>query len=56
METSFSRSSRAVYWQTATKIDHISVSTLSRVAISTLIIATIRLGVYPQPFLDALKR
>lgn len=57
---------RAMYWparnsnlargQSATRTDHISVSALSRVAISALIIATIWLGVYPQPILDALKR
>ena len=47
---------RAMYWQPATKIDNISINPLSRVAISTLIIATIFLGVYPQPILDALKR
>src|SRR6266404_3920005 len=47
---------RAMYWQPATKIDSIPVSALSRVAISALIIATIWLGVYPQPILDVLKR
>ncbi|MGH8101681.1 MAG: NADH-quinone oxidoreductase subunit N, partial [Chthoniobacterales bacterium] len=47
---------RAMYWQPATKIDSIPVSALSRVAISALIIATIWLGVYPQPILNALKR
>jgi len=57
---------RAMYWparnagvaggQPATKIDGISVSALSRIAISALIVATIWLGVYPQPILDALKR
>ena len=46
---------RAMYWQSATKIDNISVSALSRVAITALIIATIWLGVYPQPILNALK-
>ncbi len=47
---------RAMYWQPAAKIDKIPVSGLSRLAISALIIATIWLGVYPQPVLDALKR
>jgi NADH-quinone oxidoreductase subunit N len=57
---------RAMYWpvrnssvpgrQPARSTDYISVSALSRVAISALIIATIWLGVYPQPILDALKR
>jgi NADH-quinone oxidoreductase subunit N len=47
---------RAMYWQSAAKTEQISVSGLSRIAISALIIATIWLGVYPQPILDALKR
>jgi NADH-quinone oxidoreductase subunit N len=57
---------RAMYWparnssvargQPASRTDYISVSALSRVAISALIIATIWLGVYPQPILNALKR
>jgi NADH-quinone oxidoreductase subunit N len=46
---------RAMYWQSAAKIDNISVSALSRIAISALIVATIWLGVYPQPVLNALK-
>jgi NADH-quinone oxidoreductase subunit N len=46
---------RAMYWQSASKTDKISVNGLSRVAISALIIATVWLGVYPQPILDALK-
>src|ERR1700730_212678 len=46
---------RAMYWQPSDKIDIISVSGLSRVAISALIIATIWLGVYPQPILRALE-
>jgi NADH-quinone oxidoreductase subunit N len=46
---------RAMYWQSAAKTDKISVSGLSRLAISALIVATIWLGVYPQPILDALK-
>ena len=47
---------RAMYWQSADKIEKIPVSGLSRLAISTLIAATIWLGIYPQPILDALKR
>ena len=47
---------RAMYWQSADKADVIAVNALSRVAISTLMLATIWLGVYPQPILDALKR
>src|SRR5439155_26012015 len=47
---------RAMYWQSAVKVDKIPVSSLSRPAISALIVATIWLGVYPQPILDALKR
>src|SRR5438034_457501 len=47
---------RSMHWQPAAKIDKIPVSGLSRIAISALIVATIWLGVYPQPILDALKR
>ena len=47
---------RAMYWQPTAKIDKIPISSLSRLAISALIAATIWLGVYPQPILDALKR
>jgi len=47
---------RAMYWQSDSKTDAIPVNGLSRVAISALIVATIWLGVYPQPILDALKR
>ncbi len=47
---------RAMYWQSSAKTDKIPVSGLSRLAISALIVATIWLGVYPQPILDALKR
>jgi NADH-quinone oxidoreductase subunit N len=47
---------RAMYWQSAVKTGKIPVSGLSRLAISALIVATIWLGVYPQPILDALKR
>jgi NADH-quinone oxidoreductase subunit N len=47
---------RAMYWQSGSKTDAIPVNGLSRIAISALIVATIWLGVYPQPILDALKR
>jgi NADH-quinone oxidoreductase subunit N len=47
---------RAMYWQSADTTDAIGVNPLSRVAISTLVIATVWLGIYPQPILDALKR
>jgi NADH-quinone oxidoreductase subunit N len=47
---------RAMYWQPADKVERIAVSGFSRVAISALILATIWLGVYPQPILDVLKR
>ena len=47
---------RAMYWQSTHKMDKIPVNGLSRVAISALLIATIWLGVYPQPIFDALKR
>jgi NADH-quinone oxidoreductase subunit N len=47
---------RAMYWQSSAKVDKIPVNVLSRLAISALIIATIWLGVYPQPILNALKR
>ena len=46
---------RAMYWQSDTNSAAISVSALSRVTISALVVATIWLGVYPQPILDALK-
>lgn len=46
---------RAMYWQPAERTDRIDVSGLSRVAISLLVLATIWLGVYPQPILSALK-
>jgi NADH-quinone oxidoreductase subunit N len=47
---------RAMYWQSTPIVDKIPVNGLSRVAISVLIIATIWLGIYPQPIFDALKR
>src|SRR5438552_305912 len=47
---------RAMYWQSTTNLTKIPVNGLSRLAISALVIATIWLGVYPQPIVDALKR
>src|SRR5438094_2195908 len=47
---------RAMYWQSVDKTDAIPVNGLSRVAISALIVATICLGVYPQPIFEALRR
>src|ERR1041385_6475581 len=47
---------RAMYWQSTPKINDIAVNGISRVAISALVVATIWLGVYPQPVLEALKR
>jgi NADH-quinone oxidoreductase subunit N len=47
---------RAMYWQSTPTVDKIPVNGLSRVGISALIIATIWLGIYPQPIFDALKR
>jgi NADH-quinone oxidoreductase subunit N len=46
---------RAMYWQ-STNLAKIPVNGLSRAALSLLILATIWLGVYPQPIFDALKR
>jgi NADH-quinone oxidoreductase subunit N len=46
---------RAMYGQPDSKTDAIPVNGLSRLAISALIIATIWLGVYPQPIFEALK-
>ena len=47
---------RAMYWQESKNAEPISISGLSRVAISLLMIANIWLGVYPQPILNALQR
>ena len=47
---------RAMYWQSTPTVDKIPVNGLSRAAISALIVATIWLGIYPQPIFDALKR
>jgi NADH-quinone oxidoreductase subunit N len=54
---------RAMYWPAPTvsygissrRIETIPVSGLSRLTLSALIIATIWLGIYPQPILHALK-
>src|SRR5438094_1324489 len=46
---------RAMYWQSTPITDKIPVNGLSRVAISALIVATICLGVYPQPIFEALR-
>jgi NADH-quinone oxidoreductase subunit N len=46
---------RAMYWRNAAKQDKIPTSALSRIAISALIVATIVLGVYPQPILRAFE-
>jgi NADH-quinone oxidoreductase subunit N len=47
---------RAMYWQSTTNLAKIPVNGLSRLAISALVIATVWLGVYPQPIFDVLKR
>ena len=47
---------RAMYWQSTTNLSKIPVNGLSRLAISALVIATIWVGVSPQPIFDALKR
>ena len=44
---------RAMYWQSAATIDKIPLSTLSRFAMSALILAIIGFGIYPQPILKA---
>src|SRR6266550_3720945 len=46
---------RAMYWQSTAKTDKIPVSALSRFAMSALILATIGLGIYPQPILKAFE-
>jgi NADH-quinone oxidoreductase subunit N len=46
---------RAMYWQSDSKTGIIRVSGLSRVAISALVVATIWLGIYPQPIFQALN-
>ena len=46
---------RAMYWQAPTDADKIPVNALSRATMSALIVATIWLGIYPWPILEALK-
>jgi len=50
---------RAMYWpadeQPSAKNDAITISPLSRLVMVALMVATIFLGVYPQPILNALK-
>ncbi len=46
---------RAMYWQPSASGDPIPVSNLSRATMIALIAATIGLGVYPQPILQAIK-
>jgi NADH-quinone oxidoreductase subunit N len=46
---------RAMYWQPSAKSEIILVSPLSRTIMITLMVATIVLGVYPQPILRAIK-
>jgi NADH-quinone oxidoreductase subunit N len=50
---------RAMYWpageQSSVKNDTIEISPLSRLIMVALMVATIVLGVYPQPILNALK-
>jgi NADH-quinone oxidoreductase subunit N len=47
---------RAMYWQDPKNAEPISVSGLSRFAMTLLMVANIWLGVYPQPILEALAR
>jgi NADH-quinone oxidoreductase subunit N len=44
---------RAMYWQAPTDADKIPVNPLSRATMSALIVATIWLGIYPWPILEA---
>ena len=46
---------RAMYWEAPASSEVVPVSNLSRVAITALMVATIGLGVYPQPILNALR-
>ena len=46
---------RAMYWQSSSNTDAIPVNAVSRAAIGALIVATVWLGVYPQPVFAALK-
>ena len=45
---------RAMYWESAAKIDRIPVSALSKLAMTLLIVAIIWLGIYPQPIFRTL--
>jgi len=45
---------RAMYWESAAKIDSIPVSALSKLAMTLLIVAIIWLGIYPQPIFRTL--
>jgi NADH-quinone oxidoreductase subunit N len=45
---------RAMYWQSAARIESIPVSGLSKLTMSALIIAIFWLGIYPQPIFRAL--
>ena len=47
---------RAMYWENATSAEPISITGLSRTAMTLLMIAIVWLGVYPQPILNALNR
>jgi NADH-quinone oxidoreductase subunit N len=47
---------RAMYWEDATSAEPISITGLSRTAMTFLMIAIVWLGVYPQPILNALNR
>ncbi len=47
---------RAMYWEDATSAEPISITGLSRTAMTLLMIAIVWLGVYPQPILNALNR
>ena len=46
---------RAMYWQSSANSETISINLLSRILIVVMIIATIGLGIYPQPILRAIK-
>jgi NADH-quinone oxidoreductase subunit N len=47
---------RAMYWDTATSGESIPVGVLTRIAMITMMVGIVVLGVYPQPVLEALKR
>jgi NADH-quinone oxidoreductase subunit N len=46
---------RAMYWLPPNENSPIPVNAFSRVAISTLVVATFVLGIYPKPILEALR-